>query len=360
MPGEKMLDRVLLFTVILMSLASCAETEINNSVTVPVAGIDSTPVVTNTATKTSTATPSPTALLATPELLTPTRDHILTSTPFPNRIDLEEAFVDERIGSMFSGEFSEHKVVELLYGSNWTDFDRWSNGREVDERVEWDLKAGMYPIRFYGHQDYAEPERVFVKVIYSAPFSEDRASKYLVIYEIAISYDECQFCMVHIGGSVLSHANGNWQVIAHRDSITVAGGWRYGYGVGELVQIGPDKYGYIFERYCIGTGFSEDEVALITDVDGRLQLVFDNIGIAGRNHPCGEDGGMPCWTYDSDLQFVPGNNPDYFDLHLSTSGTVGAAMEEIDSTRTYTFSVQEYVLLSRKDSGVVYPPDWNR
>jgi hypothetical protein len=217
----------------------------------------------------------------------------------------------------------------------------------------------MYPIRFYG-RDYAEPERVFVKVIYSAPFSDDRSSKYLVIYEMAISHDECQFCMVHIGGSILSHTNGNWQVIAHRDSIIVAGGWRYGYGVGELVQIGPDKYGYIFERYCIGTGFSEDEVALITDVDGQLQLVFDNIGIAGKNYPCGEDGGMPCWTYNSDLQFVPGDNPDYFDLHLSTGGTIGADMKQIDGTRTYTFDGQAYVLLSRKDSGVVYPPDWNR
>ncbi len=130
---------------------------------------------------------------------------------------------------------------------------------------------------------------------------------------------------VVIKGSLLVNNETSWQVESASDNLIEIG--HYGLApTARFVQIGPDNYGVLFDEHATQMGEFSRILFLVAAVGEQMKIVF-SLEDAGKDNlaiGCGNpDIGRPeCYSYDTQLEFVPGDNPDYFDIQAITTGTV--------------------------------------
>jgi hypothetical protein len=158
-----------------------------------------------------------------------------------------------------------------------------------------------------------------INPILVAPFVEANVQKWVVLTEWAGfergGFDGCHLCGAGIGGGIFAKVGNNWMVETKNISNTVdtIGSWGHAPD-GQLIQIGPNKYGFLFFEYYGGQGYSANRMHVYTNIAGELKQViaiseFDEV--------------MPySWAdwltlgHQSIYRFVPGSNPAYYDLQV--------------------------------------------
>jgi hypothetical protein len=141
---------------------------------------------------------------------------------------------------------------------------------------------------------------------------------------------DCHACLPLIGGALFKKDKGGW--IREAAALPCLA---FGEG-GEapnasLVRFGPHQYGIKLEDSGVHGGRNFTETALFLPWNGGFSNALykttmedssgDESGCQQAKNKSDDDGGLPCIAYHSNLKFVPGSDPDYYDLVIKTSGT---------------------------------------
>jgi len=260
-------------------------------------------------------------------------------------IDESETAVSQDITNLVDSSFTIQKAMETLYGSEWVLYDSSFGG--VEDRIAWDIANASAPIFISEAVDHINT--VFVKALYSDRFQEAGQEKILLITEATLPNNQCnRACSSVIGGAIFLQTSKGWEVAIREDNITTLGGWRNGYGNGSLVRLGPEKYGFRLNRFLIGTGFQETRLMLITEVDGKMQIVLDNVFIGIENEPCGQSIDLlPCRHTSSTIHFESGTGNTFNDLYITTTSD-----DDVDLSKTiriFRFVDGQYQLSEQRE-----------
>jgi len=124
-----------------------------------------------------------------------------------------------------------------------------------------------------------------------------------------------------LGGAVFFWVKGTWQVECYQKLITPFGSFD-GLETAEIKTIGPMKTAVVLEDKLLRNGILRTWELLLSDLEGCLKVIGKLETGADNTVKCSEGGNdEPCWAYSSVYVFVPGENPKYEDILLTTSGT---------------------------------------
>ena len=136
----------------------------------------------------------------------------------------------------------------------------------------------------------------------------------------------------------------------------------------EGLRVGPEKQGALFRGGERNASGAEETAYVVAPVDDGLRTVLE-LNVAADNwnrcltineYLCIEcdttsdlttqNKPVPCWSYNSEIEAIPGANPDYYDLRVTTRGTVlkwpedaeDAFLAPADGVELYRFSEGGY------------------
>jgi len=247
----------------------------------------------------------------------------MMATPAPNGF----ATLTAQAGSS-GGEFDIPWAMELLYGNEGT--------LETDSQGEVTVRIPRSP----GSLDDQDQ---IIRIRLSTGFREAGEDKYVLLTETGPEGTGAHAAMAQIGGAVFHIVAGVWRIEIEQRSITMMGSFGHE-PAGDLMQIGPDRHGFLFEPDWMGQGNEVQYAILIGDVGQTLKPIYNHeIFLHGEN-------GDSVWEYSSEMDFVPGGNPDYYDIHLTTQGTqpIQGTIEPFVKVEQFAFNGEEYIL---KDPG---------
>lgn len=268
-----------------------------------------------------TATPSPSpSRTPTPK---PTRTPTPTPTPFP--------------AAAIEGEFKLWQALQLIYSSGEIAYFKDEVGLLcITERPCTGVIAGKYTIN----------------VLLERSFYEEDSVKYVVMTGvIATEYLDDHFHSLSpsIDGAIFSRTGDEWQMVTKEHSITYCG--QFGYAPqGELVQIGRDRYGFLFHCFYANTGHQAEttyifapgerewefrrilEVQTLKNRLAVVQLADVQAAKSLFRQPSvinevlysdnGDITGVLAWLgYSSKVELVPGEGVTYYDARITTTQT---------------------------------------
>jgi hypothetical protein len=174
----------------------------------------------------------------------------------------------------------------------------------------------------------------------AAPYLETGEEKFILLTETGPEGmgTHAEFAM--IGGALFHKVRGAWEGEIEQREITGMGSFGHAPD-GELLAIGPDKHGFLFRPEWAGQGNVAQNAILIGIVDGLFRVLFSHeIRIHGEVE---ED----VWEYTAVMELIPGGNPAYYDIRMTTTGTnpMQGNVEPFGTVEIFTFNGREYVLL---------------
>lgn len=173
------------------------------------------------------------------------------------------------------------------------------------------------------------------------------------------SYDDqmysCSACAPLLGAQLWSHQGTEWCLEAEDRAITRMGGAGWlAYERVQVVRVGPEKWGVLFEDDMGKGGYAPIRTTIIIPYSNGFSVAFDDI-TAEDNLGSGCEPNKNCYKYTGRIDFVPGTNPKYYDLRITTSGTkLDNKDRKISWNRkfTYGFSDGKYILRTDRPIGV--------
>jgi hypothetical protein len=221
-----------------------------------------------------------------------------------------------------------------------------------------DLAAGMTAL--YGNYDPAsrsssivaphgadEPsEKETVRVFFLNGFRDSDEDKVLLAtYAVP---DGRRFtrhdCRPLVGEALFRRGASGWTVAASRQP-----DFKFGGGCqppnAEIFQFGPHQFGIELEVTASAQGERATEINLFAPWAGSFTSVFQTDTEDNNLRGCPPKGPAPCHASSSLLKFVPGDNPDYYDLLVETFGTrlTNGAIEDIGYTKHLRFADGRYL-----------------
>ncbi len=151
---------------------------------------------------------------------------------------------------------------------------------------------------------------------------------------------------VLIGGAVFLDEGDNWRLEAENKTIVWDGSFGQP-GQASLVRIGRDRYGIRLEDGFYINGEDNESAHILiawnaTIVNAlSLETVADNLGSI-----CGERGHGPCYHDELKVDFVPGRNPEYFDIitqWIGSQATGGRPTKHSQRIQRFTFHNGKYI-----------------
>jgi hypothetical protein len=100
----------------------------------------------------------------------------------------------------------------------------------------------------------------------------------------------------------------------------MGGGGRLTYERVEVVKVGPEKTGLLFEDDGSHGGSSRILSTLLLPIETGFTVPFDEITAEDNLGMYGEHD-KRSFHYTAKIEFIPGNNREYFDLKIVTTGT---------------------------------------
>jgi len=213
--------------------------------------------------------------------------------------------------SAAAADFDPRSSLELVYGKLETKGDTalWKPTAEVWQAVKnapgWDS--------------------VEVSVLAAPNFRQDGAERAFLLVQLVPHPDDdfkCHPCAPGIGAATFTNTAEGWRLDSQSPYVTDIGS----YGAApepELVKVGPERYGVAFPWFYMGQGQAHAGKTYLLETDGGvnealvLQTHYDNSGSCGPE----DEGFHPCEEWTSTLEFVPGKDPDYFDLKVTGNET---------------------------------------
>jgi len=170
-----------------------------------------------------------------------------------------------------------------------------------------------------------------------APYREGTTDKILVLTSGAFS--NAHVAGATIDGAILVKSAGGWTMDTIRHDIVELGSFGY-IPPGELVQIGPDKYGALLRSGWAGQGYESTRVTIIAQVEACLIVTFDLRRTDEKQAAVGLE---KSWGYTATLEFID-SNTDFYDIRLTQQGTDREGKEFL-AVKNYAFLGTGYVLV---------------
>jgi hypothetical protein len=218
-----------------------------------------------------------------------------------------------------------------------------------------DLAAGMTAL--YGNYDPAsrgssivapqgadEPnEKEIVRVFFLHAFRDSDEVMLATFAVPATGRFKCRDCQPLIGEALFKRGASGWTVEASRPPDFAFGGWGEP-PKAEIFQFGPHQFGIELEFTASAQGERATEINLLAPWAGSFASVFQTDTEDNNFGGCPPKGPAPCHASSSLLKFVPGDNPDYYDLLVETFGTrlTNGAIEDIGYTKHLRFAGGRY------------------
>jgi hypothetical protein len=149
-----------------------------------------------------------------------------------------------------------------------------------------------------------------------------------------------------IGMAVFLKTAQSWDTVSFSKTI-VYFGQSGGAPNARAVQIGPQRTGIVLQTGAGNDGEYFTISAIL--IPWHKDVVEAFHGETGHDNggDCGPITGRPCFDNSKEVSFVPGRNPDYFDLRLTLSGTDFAddtdeKRKNVQGSERFTFSEGKY------------------
>ena len=145
------------------------------------------------------------------------------------------------------------------------------------------------------------------------------------------------------GEAIINGRASGWTVEASRPPDFAFGGWGEP-PKAEIFQFGPRQFGIELTVTASAQGERTTEINLLAPLAGSFTSVFQTDTGDNNLGACSPKGPTPCHAFSSLLKFVPGDNPDYYDLLVETFGTrlTNGAIEDISYTKHLRFADGRY------------------
>jgi hypothetical protein len=159
-------------------------------------------------------------------------------------------------------------------------------------------------------------EKVFL-LTYAVPIGENGR----VGFEGDLPF-ECHACWVLVGAAVFVKTENEWHVESSRTAVTGGGGWGEPPAKAELVHVGPRRLGIEIIDENGGGGETTAEAKLVIPWGGKVNEALATPILEEAEGACGPNPNkeVQCAAYKRKLEFIPGKNPDYYDVLLSLRG----------------------------------------
>jgi hypothetical protein len=222
-------------------------------------------------------------------------------------------------------EFDVARAMRELYGTEGTP-ETDSKGRPV--------------IRIPGDPNGADLRDWIIRPVLAAGYSEAGEDKFVLLTETGPEGMGAHSEYARIGGALFRRTGSGWEPeIISRDIVPMGS---FGHAPdGALIVIGPDKHAFLFEPQWAGQGSGITYADLLAPVNGSLVRIFYH---ELKQHS--EVGGV-VWDYSATMEFVPGPNPAYDDIRLTTTGSKPDGIETkiapFETVERFTFDGREYV-----------------
>lgn len=252
----------------------------------------------------------------------------------------EEVIAVEQSNNSFQGEFREEEAMRLLYGNYDTEQSqsKWQPDRKkIDD------------LGFYNGD-----EPFYATAILNDTFSENGKERRVLITQSAPKNHDCHACAPLIGGAFFTKVGDIWQLDSQEKYIGTYGSFGQPPDF-DIEQIGPNKHAIITELNFLHMGIATSSLALLVEDKGRINEVLLFSELASNNEGAGcedydEDENSlktapKCFSYESDYDFEPGQNPDFYDLKIKRTGTMQdneGKVKPVNETFVYRFLNGKY------------------
>jgi len=171
--------------------------------------------------------------------------------------------------------------------------------------------------------------KLMTEVIFSSLFIQEGQPHYIVLTQTNPEPPQhsCHACSPVIGGALFKKIHGEWHLVALNREIIKGGSWGMAPRDKKFIKIGPDRYAVAFFDYYSGQGHSTEGYFIIGNIGTSIECLI-SVPVIAENYSecCISDKGEncdrpPCWSFNSEIEFIPGSFDDYFDIKITTSGT---------------------------------------
>jgi hypothetical protein len=190
---------------------------------------------------------------------------------------------------------------------------------------------------------YPDQDTNTYRVILSAPFRQEGHEKHLVLTDNTLA-NHCPGCAVYVEAGLFVYQSDGWQL---EDLQQVAAEFYTSLDnppAATVFPLGPEKDGIVFEGGYQGQGHLVSTETYVTDVNGQFRQVLSLTTFESNrlSDACFEQG--LCYEYEATVDLIPGEDPVYHDMHVTTSGTklVDEQVVEFTEVSHYTFSGEAY------------------
>ncbi|MGD2183026.1 hypothetical protein [Lusitaniella coriacea] len=238
-------------------------------------------------------------------------------------------------------------ALRLMYGSEDTEYD-FSDGRY---RVRW--KPSIHEKRILGFDpNFVEAES---KIILNY-FYEKYNNRKLIILTETVHWKNnrsnrswlCRLCGAPIGGAVFSVSESGHILEFDNYKLDLAHvGFQRAIDNAKIIDLGPQQKGVMFQYTKTSLGYEHTFLTIVADVYSQMEVVFSEI--IGHNNTGSPLPGVrekKFWKHSSEIKFEEGDNSDYYDLILETSGT--RYIPETDSVSDEFREVKRFVFNENK------------
>ena len=174
---------------------------------------------------------------------------------------------------------------------------------------------------------------------FSSPFRENDRNKRVILTRVAPEEFECHVCAPVVGAVLFAQVNDGWEI---QTASPILG--RYsssGFGQAPkatILKIGPDKMSIVLSQGYMAMGEGGTANLYLAQVDNRIEEVLE-VETYGVND---EE------VFNTRIQYVPGANPEYFDVKVifigkrKTKRSRQSVMVPFTEVKSFRFSNAKY------------------
>ncbi|MEM9538524.1 MAG: hypothetical protein AAGA60_03320 [Cyanobacteria bacterium P01_E01_bin.42] len=189
-------------------------------------------------------------------------------------------------------------------------------------------------------------------IAFDYSYTQGDFNKHIIITETYGGGGLCRLCGVPLGGAVFTSSkwNSNWRLDNYQVAFARVG-LSGRIAEGKIFNIGPEKKAIMFGHGATGQGYTHEYLTIVTDVNDRVDVVFlEETGNDNWGAPLLGTGDNRVWRNSSEIKFVSGQNPDYYDIIVETSGTryvreTDSVSGEFREVKRYLFKDEKYRLV---------------
>jgi hypothetical protein len=203
------------------------------------------------------------------------------------------------------------------------------------------------PVTGLEYTNFQAGQKVSVKPFFAAA-DTTTGEVFLATFAVPAEGEfDCHACAPLVGLAVFEKSGAAWKVEASEKPDIIFG--QYGNPAkAQLFQVGPSHSGIELSDTDGGQGVADSHVMFLVPWKGGFSQAYAGIVASNNSDYCGAQADSPCYAYMSNLKFVKGENPDYYDLTIETSGTNlpssgTGALEKMSGVKQLHFVVGKYI-----------------